>query len=89
MVVLCQALSEAIQFGKTPPCILCTNLHANPHGGIVFMSNIDFLGAYARVYIWLDDLPWLAFVPPPHPSNHETLIGFHLSLPIGYVDSEK
>ena len=52
------------------------------------MSNIDFLGAYARVYIWLDDLPWLAFVPPPHPSNHETLIGFHLSLPIGYVDSE-
>ena len=41
------------------------------------------------MHIWVrpEDTPSLAFVAPPHPSDTKTLIDFHLSLPMGYVDS--
>ena len=39
-----------------------------------------------RVWIYLEDLQKLAFVVSPHPSYHDTLTGFHLSLSMGYVD---
>ena len=51
------------------------------------MSKIDFLDAYMRVWIHLEYLLWIAFVVPPHSLDQGTLIGFHLSLPMGYVYS--
>ena len=43
--------------------------------------------AYMRVWIYPEDLLRLAFVVPLHPSDHNTIIGFHLSMMMGYVDS--
>ena len=51
------------------------------------MSKIDLSDAYMSVCIHPEDLPRLAFVVPPHPLDCDTLINFHLYLPIGYVDS--
>ena len=41
-----------------------------------------------RVWIWPEDLPCLDFDVPLHPADENTLIGLHLSLKIGYVNSE-
>ena len=40
-----------------------------------------------RVWIRPEDIPKLAFVVPPHSTDTKPLIGFHLSLPMGYVES--
>ena len=60
---------------------------ADPAFGPVFMSKVDMSDAYMRVWIRLEDVPKLAFVVPPHVDDAEPLIGFHLSLPMGYVES--
>ena len=87
--VLLQAPEEVMQFGQILPRHLCIILHTNTCGGVgIFMSNIDNLDAYMRVLIRPEELPQLAFLVPPHPSDHNTLIGFHLSLPMGCVESE-
>ena len=51
------------------------------------MAKIDLSDAYMRVWIRLEDVAKLAFVVPPLPGDTEPLIGFHLSLPMGYVES--
>ena len=40
-----------------------------------------------RVWIRPEDLPRLSFVVPRHLEDADTLIGFHIFLPMGYVDS--
>ena len=59
---------------------------ADPAFGPVFMSKVDMSDAYMRVWIRPEDVPKLAFVVPPHADDAEPLIGFHLSLPMGYVE---
>ena len=49
------------------------------------MSKVDLSDAYMRVWIRLTDIPKLAFVIPPLSGDVQALIGFHLSLPMGYV----
>ena len=68
-------------------CLIHTILNANPQGEPIFMSKIDLVDAYMRVYIRPEDLPRIAFVIPLQPVDANPLIGFHLSLPIVYVDS--
>ena len=81
------APSEAIQFGAAGYRLLHQIVHADPAGGTVFMAKTDLSDAYMRVWIRLEDVAKLAFVVPPLPGDTEPLIGFHLSLPIGYVES--
>ena len=50
------------------------------------MSKNYLSNAYTNVYICPEDLLQLSFPPPLHPSDHNTLIGFQLYLPMGYVD---
>ena len=52
------------------------------------MSKVDLSDSYTRVWICPEDLLRLAFVVPPHPLDHNTLIGFRLSLLMGHVDSD-
>ena len=87
VAVLRQAPAEVVQFAQTLPRLLRTILDADPQGGPVFMSKIELSGTYVRVWMHPEDLPLLSFVFPSHPEDDDTLIGFHLSLPIVYVDS--
>ena len=76
-----------MQFGQIIPHLLCTIFHSNPRRGPVFVSKINLSDAHMRVWIFPENLPQLAFVVPPHPSDQNILIGFHLSLPMGHVYS--
>ena len=51
------------------------------------MSKTDLTDAYMRVWVKIDDVPKLAFAIPLTPGDQEQLIGFHLSLPMGYIES--
>lgn len=78
---------EAMQLGRTLPRILQRIDEANPELGPVFMAKTDLSDAYMRVWLNIVDVPKLAFAIPPIPSDPEPLIGFHLSLPMGYLES--
>ena len=62
-------------------------MHTDPARGTVFMAKTDLSDAYMRVWIRFEDVAKLAFVVPPLLGDTEPLIGFHLSLPMGYVKS--
>ena len=51
------------------------------------MSKTDLADAYMRVWIKIDDVPKLSVAIPPAMGDDEQLIGFHLSLPMGYIES--
>ena len=76
-----------MQLGRTLPRILRRIAEANPALGPVFMAKTDLSDAYMRVWLNIIDVPKLAFEIPPIPSDPEPLIGFHLSLPMGYLES--
>ena len=78
---------EAIHFGTTFQHLLKQILVADTALGPVFMSKVDLSDAYMRVWVRLEDVPTLTFVVLWHPCDTEPLIGMHLSLPMGYVES--
>ncbi len=82
-----RAPPEAMQFGGALHRLLHAIVDADPGHGPVHMAKVDLSDAYMRVWLRIVDLPKLAFVFPPHPSDPEPLIGFHLSLPMGFVES--
>ena len=86
-MALLQASVEAMQFGQTLICLFCTIISAYPRWGTDFMSKLYLEYTYMRVCFFPKDLPQLALVVPPHLLYTNTLIGFHRSLPMGYVDS--
>mmetsp|Transcript_18603 Transcript_18603/g.38903 ORF Transcript_18603/g.38903 Transcript_18603/m.38903 type:complete len:149 (+) Transcript_18603:798-1244(+) len=51
------------------------------------MVKVDMSDAYMRVWVRYEDVPRLGFMVPPILFDAEPLVGFHLSLPMGYVDS--
>ena len=74
-----------MQFVQVLPCLLLTILGADPRWVPVFMTKVDLSGAYMRVWITPEYLPRIDFNAPPHSSGNDTLIIFHLSLPMGYI----
>ena len=76
-----------MQLGRALARILRRIVTANPAYGPVFMNKTDLADAYMRVWVKIDDVPKLAFAIPPAPGDQEHLIGFHLSLPMGYIES--
>ena len=85
-VVLSSAPDKAIQFGRALPCLLWQILNTPPHLGLVFMPKNDLFDAYMCVWVEETNVPKLASIPPLA-SDTEPQIGFHLSLPMGYVES--
>ena len=85
--VIPSAPPEAMQLGRALPRLLRRIVRANPRLGPVLMSKTDLSDAYMRVWINIPDVAKLAFAIPPAPGDTEPLIGFHLSCPMGYVES--
>ena len=40
-----------------------------------------------RIWVRLEDIPSVAFLVPKATPDEEQLVGFHLSIPMGYVES--
>jgi hypothetical protein len=82
-----QASPEAMQCGGTLHHLLHVIVDVGPSHGLVHMAKIDFSDVYMWIWLSLANLPKLAFIVLPHPSDPELLIGFHLLLPMGFIKS--
>ena len=78
---------NAMQFGRTFFRLLSKILHANPVLGPTHVSKIDLADGYMRVPLSTPAMSQLAFLVPPHPTDDEQIIEFHLSLPMGFGPS--
>eukprot|EP00957_Ditylum_brightwellii_P006441 488951-Ditylum_brightwellii.AAC.1 len=75
-----------MQFGTASKRLVWQITQANPKLGPIQLQKVDLSDAYMRVWLRIKDVPSLAFVVPNLPGK-PPLIGFHLSLPMGYIDS--
>ena len=62
-------------------------LVANPKLGPVYLGKVDLADAYMRLWVRLEDTPSMTFLIPSKTPTDEQLFGFHLYLPMGYVDN--
>ena len=64
-------------------CILA----APPKLGPTFFNKVYLADAYMRIWVRLEDIPSVAFLISKSTPEEDQLVGFHLSIPIGYVES--
>ena len=82
-----EAPEEEMWFVETLHHIIRRILQANPQLGPVYLGKLHLSDAYMRLWVSLDDTPSVAFLLPKKNPNDKQLVGFHLALPMGYVDS--
>ena len=51
-----------------------------------YMSNVELANTYMCIWVRLTDVPEVAFLVPKETENYPQLIGFHILIPIGYID---
>ena len=78
---------EAMRFGGAIQRILKQLLTADPRLGPVYLSKVDLADAYMRLWVSMEDVPTFAVLIPKKNTSNTQLEGFHLSLPMGYIDS--
>ena len=78
---------EANRFWGALQSILKQVLNSNPRLGLVYLSKVDLADAYMRLCVRMEDKLSLAFLIPKNTPSYTQQVGFHLSLPMGYIDS--
>ena len=78
---------EAMHFRGTLHHILNQVLTANPRLGEVYLIKVDLEDAYIKFWVRMEDVPSVALLIPKDTPRKTHLVVFHLSLPIGYIDS--
>ena len=58
-----------------------------PKLGPTFLKKVDLSDAYMRIWVRLEDIPSVAFLVPKATPEEDQLVGFHLSITMGYVES--
>ena len=53
----------------------------------VYLGKVYLADDYMWMWVRLEDTPSVAFLVPWKKPNDEELVGFHLDLPMGYMDS--
>ena len=51
------------------------------------MSKLDLSYVYMRLWVWVYGTPYISFFIPKKNLIDEQLVGFHLSLLMGFVDN--
>ena len=62
-------------------------LEALPNLGPTFLNKVDLADAYIRIWVHFKDIPSVAFLVPKATPEEDELVGFHLSTPMGYMES--
>ena len=78
---------EAMRFGGALLRILKQVVTADPFLGPVYLGKVDLVGSHMRLWVSMKDVPSVAFLIPKNTPRDTHLAGFHLSLPIGDIDS--
>ena len=81
------AHKEAMRFGKALYRVIDCILTAPPKLGSTFLNKVDLADAYIRIWVRLEYIPSVAFLVPKATPDEEQLVRFHLSIPMGYVES--
>jgi hypothetical protein len=82
------APDECVQFGRAMWRIIKHLKHANPNIGPIYMSKIGIADGFYRIWVRAEDIPKLGMLFPSRPGD-EPLVGFPLTLPMGWKESPK
>ena len=74
-------------FGGTLCCIIRSVLVDNPRLGSVNLRKAELYDSYMQLWVRLKDTPPVAFLIPRKKHNVNQFVGFHIIIPMGYVDS--
>ena len=85
-VVTQVAHKEAMRFEKARYRVIDCILNAPTKLGPTFLNKVDLADAYMRIWVRLEDIPSVAFLVPKATPDEEQLVGFHLSIPMGYLE---
>ena len=64
-------------------CILSENPKMVP----TYLLKFDMSEMCMHIWAWTEDVPSVALLIPEAVVEEEQLVGFHLSIPMGYMDS--
>ena len=78
---------EEMCYGGMIQRILGKVLTANLHLGPVYLRNVDLANAYMNLWVRIKDVLFVAFLTPKKNLSNLQMVGFQLSLPMGYIDS--
>ena len=67
--------------------ILRQFLTVDPRLGPFYLSKLDLANAYMKLWVRMEDVLSVAFLITKEKTRDLQLVGFHLSLPMGYVNS--
>ena len=76
-----------MRFVKSLYRVIDCILAAPPKLGHTFLNKVDLADAYMRIWVYLEDILSVAFLVPKATPDEDQLVGFHLSIPMGYVES--
>ena len=76
-----------MRFGKALYRVIDCIITAPPKLGPTFLSKVDLADAYMRIWVRLEVILLVAFLVSKATPDEEQLVGFHLSIPMGYVES--
>ena len=79
---------EAIRFRGALLQILKKVLTADLRLGTVYLSKVDLADAYMSLWVRIEDFPSVTFLILKKTPRDTQLVGFHLSLSMGYIDSD-
>ena len=80
------AHKEAMRSGKALYRVIDCILNAPPKIGPTLLNKVDLADAYMQIWVRLEDIPSVAFLVPKDTPDEDQLVGFHLSIPMGYVE---
>ena len=78
---------EAMLFEGALQRILKQVLTVDPRPGPVCLSKVELADAYMILWVSIEDVLSVAFLITKEKTRDLQLVGFHLSLPMGYVNS--
>ena len=76
-----------MRFVKSLYRVIHCILTAPPKLGPTLLNKVDLADAYMRIWVRLEDIPSVAFLLPKATPDEEQIVGFHLSIPMEYVES--
>ena len=76
-----------MRFGKALYRLIDCILEVPPELGPAFLNKVNLADVYIRIWVHLEDIPSVDFLVPKATPEEEQLVRFHLSIPMGYVES--
>ena len=74
-------------FGRALCHLIDCILSADPVLGPTFMRKSDLADTYMSIWVQLTDVLAVAFLVPKEMDSGPQLVGFHLSVPMGFIES--